>query len=108
MKLIRETGTTVNVSEGDIRSSLEGEEFAILVSDEDEATYMQFHDSRDADDQVLQEEYILEYQAGSLSEHYDATDSRITLVMVTDAFVKYLRCDETWMTDFAWKPMSLE
>lgn len=58
--------------------------------------------------------YILEYQDGTLAEHYqalnhvNAAQRLVTLSEVLDCFGKYLRADATWRTDFEWSKMSLE
>lgn len=104
MYLILESGTTLaDVDEDAVRALLPGELFAVLATSADETTYLQCH-VRGAEGEVS---YDLEFQAGDLSEHYMATDEAITLAAVTEAFVKYLRGDPGWMTDFTWERMDL-
>jgi hypothetical protein len=52
--------------------------------------------------------YFLEYQEGSLDEHYGAVDGPITLDRVIEAFQKYARGDNSWLDDFTWEKMDLE
>jgi hypothetical protein len=78
---------------------IEGEEFAILS--DGEATYMQCAAPDGPDD------YLLEYQIGSLSEHFHAVDGPITLNRVLAAMRSYLQKDDAWKTDFQWEKMEL-
>jgi hypothetical protein len=52
--------------------------------------------------------YLLEYQDGSEDRHYRATDEPITLARVLFAFLKYLRGDASFRTDFRWVKVELE
>jgi hypothetical protein len=99
MDLTLESGAVIpNVTEQDIRGRIEGEEFAILAADED--TYLQCAEQNEAP-----YEYILEYQ--ELSQHYQATDDGVPLDRVISTFIKYLRGDESWKSDFTWRRMEL-
>jgi hypothetical protein len=89
-----------NATEDDILGLVEGEDFVILSIDSN--TYIQC-----AEQQAPPYEYVLEYQAGSLDRHYLAADRPITLDRVISAFLKYLRGDESWQTDFEWEKMKL-
>lgn len=101
MEMTFESGRVIaKATENDIRSFLEGEEFAILSAGPD--TYLQC-----AEQNQPPYEYILEYQDGSLDRHYQAVDQPITLERVTDAFLKYLRRDPSWQSDFEWEKMDL-
>ena len=99
MQLIFESGLTIdNARASDIRKNLEGEEFTILISDEDESTFIQCgQGNNDAG------YYVIEYQDGSTDHHYIATDTAIPLELVLPTFYKYLRGDESWETDFEWE-----
>ena len=101
MELTLESGRVVpDPTEDDIRSSIEGEEFAILGDDPD--TYIQCAEQREPP-----YEYVLEYQDGSLDRHYQAVDGPITLDRVVAAFRKYLRRDPSWRSNFRWEKMDL-
>jgi hypothetical protein len=52
--------------------------------------------------------YLLEYQDGSEDRHYRAADEPITLARVLFAFLKYLRGDASFRTDFRWEKVELE
>jgi hypothetical protein len=58
--------------------------------------------------QTGQPEYNLEYQDGSLVKHYRATDKLMTLDQVLSAFLKYMRGDPSWRTDFGWEKMEFD
>jgi hypothetical protein len=88
------------VTEADLLASIEGEEFAILSKDPN--TYIQC-----AEQVETPNEFVLEYQDGSLEDHYEATDQPVTLERVLAAFVKYLRGDESWRSDFRWQKMDI-
>ncbi len=87
-------------TDADIYNLIDGEEFAILSRTPDH--YMQC-----AAQEEPAGEYILEYQDGSLREHFEAVDRPITLQRVTVAFLKYLRGDTSWQSDFRWEKMNL-
>jgi hypothetical protein len=101
MTLQLESGKLIkNVTEADLRRYLEGEEFAILAVDDD--TYMQC-----AEQQDRPYEYVLEYQDGSLHQHYRAVDEPITQERVLAAMAKYLRGDASWRDEFEWEKVDL-
>lgn len=96
MELTLESGKIIDdATEDDILSSIDGEEFAILAIDAN--TYIQC-----AEQNEPPYEYILEYQDGSVDCHFQALDGPITLDRVIAAFIKYLRQDSTWRSDFDW------
>src|SRR6476646_4660970 len=88
------------VSEDDLRAAVDGEEFAILGPNPD--TYIQCAERKEPP-----YDYVLEYQDGSLDEHYQAVDGPIPLERVLAAFVKYRRGDASWRSDFVWEKMKL-
>jgi len=88
------------VTEDDIRSVIEGEEFAILGIDPH--YYIQCAKQKEPP-----YEYVLEYQDGSLDQHYQLVDGPITLDHVISAFLKYLRRDMSWQSDFQWERQEL-
>ena len=101
LRLEFESGAIIDSpSEADLLR-IEGEEFAILSGDS-ASTYIQC-----ADQNEPPWEYILEYQNGSLDEHYCAVDGPITLERAIAAFRKYLNGDASWMTDFEWERMDV-
>jgi Peptidase family M50 len=87
-------------TEKDILSSIAVEEFAILGTD---LSYIQC--ARATTAPLC--DYLLEYQAGSLDQHYLATDGPITLERVVSAFVKFLRRDWSCLSDHRWEKMDL-
>jgi hypothetical protein len=89
-----------SATEDDILCFVEGEDFVILSVEPN--TYIQCAEQREPP-----YEYVLEYQAGSLDRHYQAADGPITLDRVISAFIKYLRGDQSWQTDFQWEKMDL-
>jgi hypothetical protein len=101
VELTLESGRVIaGATEDDILASIDGEEFAILGIDPD--TYIQCAEQKEPP-----YEYVLEYQDGSLDRHYQAVDGPITLDRVIAAFIKYLRRDSSWQSDFRWEKMEL-
>ena len=101
MDLTLESGAVIrDATELDIRGRIEGEEFAILAADDD--TYLQCAKQNDAPS-----EYVLEFQEGDLGHHYRAVDDAVPLDRVIVTFIKYLRGDESWQSDFEWQRMEL-
>lgn len=84
-------------------SRIAGQEFAILEDGNDlqGLTYMQCGE-RDG------ETYTLEYQEGSIEQHYRAMDPRLPLARVIAAFTKYLQDDKSWKADFRWERIVIE
>jgi hypothetical protein len=101
MDLTLESGAVIrDATEQDIRGRIEGEEFAILAADDD--TYLQCAKQNDEPS-----DYVLEFQEGDLGHHYRAVDDAVPLDRVITAFIKYLRGDESWQSDFEWQRMEL-
>jgi GGDEF domain-containing protein len=101
MDLTLESGDVIRgVTDRDICSRIEGEEFAILAADD--GTYLQCAEQR-----AIPYEYILEYQEGDPSKHYQATDDAVPVDRVIATFLKYLRGDESWKSDFTWQRIEL-
>lgn len=46
---------------------------------------------------------VLEYQEGSLTEHYRSIDEAIPLEQVTRTFQKYAKSDESWLDAATWR-----
>ena len=51
--------------------------------------------------------FALEYQDGSLQQHYRATNDPISLQQVRAAFQKYYNDDSSWKDDFQWERLAL-
>ena len=101
MDLTLESGAVIrDATELDIRGRIEGEEFAILAADDD--TYLQCAKQNDEPS-----DYVLEFQEGDLGHHYRAVDDAVPLDRVIVTFIKYLRGDESWQSDFEWQRMEL-
>jgi hypothetical protein len=101
MNLELASGRTIRgVRAEELLSHIEGEEFAILSMDA--VTYIQCARQGEATC-----DYVLEYQGGSLENHFRATDEPITLERVVLTLQKYLRGDETWRTDLHWEKVKL-
>jgi hypothetical protein len=101
VELTLESGLVIaDATEADILDLIEAEEFAILCVNPD--TYIQCAEQKEPP-----YEYVLEYQDGALDRHYEAVDGPITLDRVIAAFLKYLRRDSSWRTDFQWEKMEL-
>jgi hypothetical protein len=100
----------------EILCHVEGEEFTILSIDPD--SYIQCSQlnylygspmlvHRRGAIHYEKGHYDLEYQDGSLDTHFQAVDRPITMDRVQSAFLKYLRGDQTWRSDFCWQKMDL-
>jgi hypothetical protein len=89
-----------DATEEDVRTYLQGEDFAILEIDA--GTYMQCMKRP-----RLGGQYALEYQDGSVDEHFRAVDKPITFERVFAAFRKYLAGDASWRDDSRWERMTL-
>ncbi len=80
MQLQFESGLTIdNARASDIRKNLEGEEFTILIADED-GDGMTFIQCAEHEDEPGY--YVIEYQDGSMDRHYIATEEAIPLELV--------------------------
>jgi len=99
--LIMDTDKVESATEADL-SRIGGQEFAVLVDNADAKglTYIQC----DLD----LGKYALEYQDGSTEKHYRATDFRLPLDRVIEAFTKYLNDDDSWKADFQWKRLTID
>ena len=76
--------------------SLTGEGDSFMILSVDEMTYMQASgDPRGG--------FMLEYQDGSLEQHYYCADTDISAGKVTDAFRSYLAGDGKWRKKYHWK-----
>jgi hypothetical protein len=77
---------------------IQGGDFAILSR-----TEMTFIQARYGDG----ENFIMEYQDGSLTEHYDCISADLDLTKVVEAFTMFLNANERLMTEFSWELMDL-
>jgi hypothetical protein len=103
MQLELESGKRIrNVTLAQLQQAIAGEEFAILGGGPKSNTYIQAAVQKEAP--YL---YILEYQDGSLAEHYGAVHDGIGLAEIVTAFSKYLQGDPSWRSDFTWERMKL-
>ncbi|HET6897060.1 MAG TPA: hypothetical protein VFK70_01890 [Vicinamibacteria bacterium] len=101
MNLTLESGSVISsATERDLRDRIEGEEFAILAADQH--TYLQCAKQNDAPNA-----YVLEFQEGDLANHYRAVDDAVPFDRVIATFIKYLRGDESWKSDFVWQRVEL-
>src|SRR5262249_53479118 len=96
MQLIVEAGRAIeNPTSGEIAEALSFARFAVLTSEPDSASYIQFARSR-------KRGIELEYQIDSLANHFRAIDPSLTMERVVAAFQKYVSRDDSWKTDFQW------
>ena len=91
-------------TESDIRRVIaaiaKGEQdLAILIKDDDENTYLQTADGGRG-------KLLLEYQDGSLDQHYGATKRDLTASQVIDTFLAYMRGETGWKGQFVWEKMN--
>jgi hypothetical protein len=103
LQLQVESGKLIKgVTPAQLRKAIAGEKFAILGGGPRSGTYLQTAEQDEAP--FL---YILEYQDGSLSEHFEAVHKGIALDAIVATFTKYLAGDASWRDDFTWKRMKL-
>lgn len=103
LQLEVESGTLIKgVTAAQLRKAIPGEQFAILGGGPRSGTYIQTAQQDEAP--FL---YILEYQDGSLSEHFEAVHKGIELDAIVATFTKYLAGDAAWRDAFTWKRMKL-
>lgn len=74
------------------------DDFAILAIDN--MTYLQVANGDE-------DGFILEYQNGSLAEHYIAENTDIPEEDILRAFVSYLKGDNAWKEAFEWEKMEM-
>ena len=53
------------------------------------------------------EPYLIEYREGDEDRHFQCTQ-KVPKANVQSAFMKYLKGDDSWKTDFEWKPLEDE
>jgi hypothetical protein len=77
--------------------------FAILGEDQSYIQTAHIDDPEVAEDAPY---HALEYQEGSLDEHYEATGQGLSLERIIDAFQRYARGDPSWREMFTWQKMT--
>ena len=100
MKLSTEDGTElVNPSKEDIARQvllLNDTNNKFLILAKDQLTYMQVYGS-------VKSSWILEYQEGSTTEHFNVSGSSVTSSGVVSTLQQYLEGISDWRTSFHWK-----
>jgi hypothetical protein len=92
-----------NPTEADIHRVVEAiamgeQDLAILMPSADPDSYMQTAGGARGG-------FVLEYQEGSLDQHFQAVDTNITADRVVAALVSYLRGESAWKAQFTWAKM---
>jgi len=110
MRLTLENGTVYeNPDATEIESALHSlsratdNSFAILENSD--LTYMQTAEQDDPSVNPQEPYFILEYQDGSMDQHFHAVGS-VSLERVIEAFLQYAR-DDVWRQYFEWEWMDL-
>lgn len=78
--------------------ALNGDDDSFLILSKDEMNYIQTCKASDGC-------YLLEYQAGSLAEHYECADEMLSFQKVLTAFTSYLNGTDEWKTLLMWQPL---
>ena len=78
-----------------------GDEDSFLILEKSELTYMQVSGK-------LSEGVILEYQEGSVSEHYLCSNIPLKGIQVIAVFKNYLSGSESWKSLLTWEKEKLE
>jgi hypothetical protein len=78
--------------------ALDREDDSFLILSKDEMSYIQT--CRESDGH-----YILEYQEGSLADHYECADEMLNFQKVSMAFTSYLNGTDEWKTSLMWQPL---
>lgn len=77
--------------------ALNGDDSFLILS-KDEMSYIQTCKTSDG-------YYVLEYQEGSLEEHYECADEMLNFQKVSMAFSSYLKGSDEWKTVLRWQPL---
>jgi len=80
-------------------SSLDGKNKSFAILERDRLTYIQASGS-------IKDGFSLEYQDGSLKEHYCCSDD-LSLKNATEAFQSYAKGENNWQKALKWKPMKM-
>jgi len=78
--------------------SLNSDDDSFLILSKDEMSYIQTCKTVDG-------HYVLEYQEGSLAEHYKCADEMLSFQKVSMAFTSYLNGTDEWKTALTWQPL---
>lgn len=78
--------------------SLNGDNNSFLILSKDTMSYIQTCKTSDG-------HYVLEYQEGSLEEHYECADEMLNFQKVSMAFSSYLKGTDEWKTSLRWEPL---
>jgi hypothetical protein len=97
--------TTISAVIQGLAEENEDEAFAIL--DQDEMTYIQTAIEED-DESDLGYGFVLEYQDGSLEEHYECDDGLLSEDEVIEAFTFYAEGDKRWRTGYTWVKIPID
>ena len=99
MELSLSSGRVIaEVTEDAVQLGIQSEEFGTLGIDSHH--YIRFERQKAPSCQ-----YALEHQDGTIARRFQAIDGPITFDRVLSAFLKYLRRDITWQSDFQWESM---
>lgn len=77
--------------------TLNADDDSFLILSKDTMSYIQTCKTSDGN-------FVLEYQEGSLDEHYECTDKMLTFQKVSTTFTSYLNGSEEWKTSLTWQP----
>ncbi len=78
--------------------ALNSDDDSFLILSKDEMSYIQTCKTSDG-------RYVLEYQEGSLEEHYECADEMLNFQKVLMAFTSYLNGADEWKTSLRWQPL---
>jgi hypothetical protein len=78
--------------------ALSGDDDSFLILSKDDMSYIQACKTSDG-------HYVLEYQEGSLAEHYECADGMLNFQKVSMAFTSYLNGTDEWKTSLMWQPL---
>lgn len=77
--------------------SLKSDDDSFLILSKDTASYIQTAKAGDGF-------FVLEYQEGSLENHYECVDKQLNLQKVSMAFSSYFNGTDEWKTALKWEP----
>ena len=91
-------------TESDIRRVIQAiakgeQDLAILIKDGNEDNYIQTADGGRG-------RLLLEYQDGSVDQHYGAVSRELKAEQVIDVFLAYMRGESAWKSQFVWEKMN--
>lgn len=78
--------------------ALNSDDDSFLILSKDGMSYIQTCKTSDG-------HYVLEYQEGSLAEHYECADEMLNFQKVSMAFTSYLNGTDEWKTALTWQPL---